>query len=85
MYLGVTHGRPNHPAAIDKINGNRMFKRPNSMWPWFVLSQIAFGIVAGIVVSRQERISTWQPLPLAVREGVEAQGPVDDNGGEDAR
>ena len=54
-------------------------------WPWFVLSQIAFGIVAGIVVSRQERISTWQPLPLAVREGVEAQGPVDDNGGEDAR
>ena len=40
-------------------------------WPWFVISQIAFGIVAGIVVSRQERISTWQPLPLAVREGVE--------------
>ena len=54
-------------------------------WPWFVVSQIGFGIVAGIVVSRQERISTWQPLPLAVREGVEAQGPVDDNGGEDAR
>jgi hypothetical protein len=54
-------------------------------WPWFVLSQIAFGIVAGIVVSRQERISTWQPLPLAVREGVEAQGAVDDKDGEDAR
>jgi hypothetical protein len=32
-------------------------------WPWFVISQIAFGIVAGIVVSRQERIATWQPLP----------------------
>jgi len=54
-------------------------------WPWFVMSQIAFGIVAGIVVSRQERISTWQPLPLAVREGVEAQGAVDENDGEDAR
>jgi hypothetical protein len=54
-------------------------------WPWFVLSQIAFGIVAGIVVSRQERISTWQPLPLAVREGVEAQGAVDVKDGEDAR
>jgi len=54
-------------------------------WPWFVLSQIAFGIVAGIVVSRQERISTWQPLPLAVREGVEAQGAVDEKDGEDAR
>ena len=54
-------------------------------WPWFVLSQIAFGIVAGIVVSRQERISTWQPLPLAVREGVEAQGAVDQSDGKDAR
>src|SRR6478672_10523617 len=54
-------------------------------WPWFVISQIAFGIVAGIVVSRQERISTWQPLPLAVREGVEAQGAVDENDGGDAR
>jgi hypothetical protein len=54
-------------------------------WPWFVISQIAFGIVAGIVVSRQERISTWQPLPLAVREGMEAQGAVDEKDGEDSR
>ena len=54
-------------------------------WPWFVISQIAFGIVAGIVVSRHERISTWQPLPLSVREGVEAQGAIDENDGKDAR
>jgi hypothetical protein len=54
-------------------------------WAWFVISQIAFGIVAGIVVSRQERISTWQPLPLAVREGIEAQGAVDEKDGEDSR
>jgi hypothetical protein len=54
-------------------------------WPWFVISQIAFGIVAGIVVSRQEKISTWQPRPLAVREGVEAQGAADENDGKDAR
>jgi hypothetical protein len=52
-------------------------------WPWFVISQIAFGIVAGIVVSRQERISTWQPLPLAVREGMEVQGAVDERNGKD--
>ena len=52
-------------------------------WPWFVISQIAFGIVAGIVVSRQERISTWQPLPLAVREGMEVQGAVDEKDGKD--
>jgi hypothetical protein len=43
-------------------------------WMWFVLSQLAFGIVAGIVVSRQERVATWQRLPLAVRAGVEATG-----------
>jgi hypothetical protein len=54
-------------------------------WLWFVISQIAFGIVAGIVVSHQERISTWQPLPLAVREGIEVQGAVDESDGEDAR
>src|SRR5262245_2117028 len=54
-------------------------------WPWFCSSRTAFGIVAGIVVSLQERISTWQPLPLAVREGIEAQGAVDDKDGEDAQ
>ena len=43
-------------------------------WVWFVLSQVGFGIVAGIVVSRQERIRTWQGVPLAVRAGIEAPG-----------
>jgi len=44
-------------------------------WVWFVVSQIGFGIVAGIIVSRQERIRTWQYLPFAVRAGIEAPGP----------
>jgi hypothetical protein len=43
-------------------------------WPWFVLSQVGFGIVAGIVVSYQARIRTWQNLPFAVRAGIEAPG-----------
>jgi hypothetical protein len=43
-------------------------------WLWFVASQVGFGIVAGIVVSRQERVRTSQPLPLAVRLGFEATG-----------
>jgi hypothetical protein len=43
-------------------------------WPWFVFSQLGFGIVAGIVVSRQERIRTWQHLPFSVRSGMEASG-----------
>ena len=54
-------------------------------WLWFAASQLAFGIVAGIVVSRQERIPTWQPLPLGIRAGMEVQGAIDDKDGEDSR
>jgi hypothetical protein len=43
-------------------------------WLWFVLSQAAFGIVAGLVVSRQEQVYTYQGLPFAVRAGIEAPG-----------
>ena len=52
-------------------------------WPWFVLSQIGFGIVAGFVVSRQERVRTWQHLPFAVRAGMETTGAVSDKSTED--
>ena len=45
-------------------------------WFWFVLSQLGFGIVAGLVVSRQEQVKTWQRLPLAVRAGIEAPGLI---------
>lgn len=45
-------------------------------WFWFVLSQIGFGIVAGIVVSLQERVRTRQRLPLIVRAGIEAPGVI---------
>jgi hypothetical protein len=48
-------------------------------WPWFVLSQIGFGLVAGMVVSRQERIRTWQAVPLSLRIGMEAPGLVTAN------
>lgn len=51
-------------------------------WLWFVISQIGFGIVAGIVVSRQERVSTWQYLPFGVRAGIEAPGAMDEKPGE---
>jgi hypothetical protein len=48
-------------------------------WAWFVASQIIFGIVAGIVVAKQEQIRTRQPVPLTVRLGVEASGLVREN------
>jgi hypothetical protein len=43
-------------------------------WIWFMGSQIAFGIVAGIVVVRQARVSTRENLPFVVRAGIEAPG-----------
>jgi hypothetical protein len=45
-------------------------------WIWFMASQIAFGVVAGIVVMRQERVSTRENLPFVVRAGIEAPGIV---------
>jgi hypothetical protein len=45
-------------------------------WVWFVLSQIGFGIVAGIIVSFQERIRTRQRLPLIIRAGIKTPGMI---------
>jgi hypothetical protein len=45
-------------------------------WFWFMASQIAFGVVAGIVVVRQERVSTRENLPFIVRAGIEAAGII---------
>jgi hypothetical protein len=54
-------------------------------WFWFVLSQLGFGIVAGIVVSRQERIHTWQHLPFPLRAGMETTGAVANKNIQDRR
>jgi hypothetical protein len=51
-------------------------------WLWFVFSQFGFGIAAGIVVSRQQRIRTYQGLPFAVRAGIEAPGVMRERGEE---
>jgi len=45
-------------------------------WFWFIASQIAFGIVAGVVVVRQQRVSTRENLPFVLRAGIEAPGTV---------
>jgi hypothetical protein len=54
-------------------------------WLWFVISQLGFGMVAGLVVSRQERIRTRQQLPIAFRVGLEVSGLKGENRGEDER
>ncbi|HUA99785.1 MAG TPA: hypothetical protein VMA34_15740 [Terracidiphilus sp.] len=45
-------------------------------WGWFVVSQVAFGVVAGLVVKRQARIPTGTNLPLAARLGIEMPGLI---------
>jgi hypothetical protein len=43
-------------------------------WVWFTASQIAFGVVAGLVVVRQSRVRTRENMPFSVRAGIEAPG-----------
>ena len=51
-------------------------------WFWFMASQVAFGVVAGLVVVRQERHTTRENIPFAVRAGIEAPGIMPGEGGE---
>jgi len=51
-------------------------------WYWFVASQVAFGLVAGVVVVRHSRMLTRENLPFAMRAGVEAPGITSPHGEE---
>lgn len=50
----------------------------NIDWWWFLASQMAFGLVAGLVVVRQHPVPTWQ-YPLAMRAGVDTPGVTDES------
>ena len=43
-------------------------------WPWFIASQVAFGVVAGFVVVRQPSFPTRENISFALRAGIEAPG-----------
>ena len=73
LWSGLLHSML---EAIDPVLNQRI------NWLWFVISQIGFGVVAGMVVSRQERIRTWQYLPFAVRAGIETSGQMESNEGD---
>jgi hypothetical protein len=45
-------------------------------WFWFVASQVAFGIVAGLVVVRQQSIPTRENVSFVLRAGIEAPGTI---------
>jgi hypothetical protein len=54
-------------------------------WFWFTASQVAFGIVAGLVVVRQSRVTTHENLPFALRAGIEAPGMIPPRGSGEKR
>jgi hypothetical protein len=45
-------------------------------WFWFIASQVAFGIVAGLVVVRQASILTRENVSFFLRAGIEAPGTI---------
>jgi hypothetical protein len=52
-------------------------------WWWFIVSQFGFGIVAGLVVVRQQRVPVKQFIPFSVRAGLEAPGTMAERKRED--
>ena len=54
-------------------------------WPWFIAAQFGFGLVAGFVVARRERIATMQHLPFAIRAGLETARTIDQKKGEEPK
>ncbi len=74
LWSGLIHG------VLDIVNP---VLNQRIHWSWFVLSQMGFGIVAGIVVSRTQKIRTWQGMPLGLRAGMESPGMMEENRRED--
>jgi len=76
LWTGLIH------SVIDYINP---LLNHRIDWLWFVISQMGFGLVAGLVVSRHHRIATWQHLPFLIRAGIEAPGVMHERNDEDRR
>jgi hypothetical protein len=49
-------------------------------WLWFMASQVAFGIVAGLVVVRQPSFPTRENISFALRAGIDAPGTMPPRG-----
>ncbi len=64
LWTGLLHSAL---AVISPILNDRID------WPWFVASQIAFGLVCGFVVNLQVKVRTpqFRALPFSVRAGLE--------------
>ena len=65
LWTGLLH------SVLDLINP---LLNQHIDWPWVVASQFAFGIVAGLVVVRQQRVRIRQFVPFLMRAGFEGPG-----------
>lgn len=68
MWTGILHSALGiiSPVLNERIN-----------WLWFVVSQIAFGLVCGFVVNLHVKVRTpqFRALPFSVRAGLESDQP----------
>jgi hypothetical protein len=76
LWTGLLHATLDavNPALNDRVD-----------WPWFVVTQIGFGIVAGAVVTRTARVRTMQFESFAVRAGISTPGLMGPRDGGDAK
>ncbi len=69
LWTGILHSALGiiSPILNERIN-----------WLWFVISQIAFGLVCGFVVNLQVKVRTpqFRALPFAVRAGIHSDEPT---------
>ena len=65
LWTGLLH------ATLDVVNPTLEARVD---WPWFVVTQIGFGVVAGVIVTRTSVVRTMQFESFAVRAGIETPG-----------
>jgi hypothetical protein len=76
LWTGLLHATLDavNPALNDRVD-----------WPWFVVTQIGFGLVAGSVVTRTARVRTMQFESFAVRAGIETPGLTEPKDGGESK
>jgi hypothetical protein len=71
LWTGILHSALGiiSPVLNERIN-----------WPWFIASQVAFGLVAGYVVNLHVKVRTpqFRSLPFSVRAGLHTLGDDED-------
>ena len=79
IFVGLLYGAmlpmfPRRPIVLGGLMNPLLASRID--WLWFMASQVAFGIVAGLVVVRQASFPTRENVSFVVRAGIEAPGTI---------